>query len=402
MLNNTQIITNVYKILILPFFLMLALGPYPLKIFGFLIDHIATLLLAIVCFLSLIKNSRKQITSLDMILIVYLFSIVPSIISSKDFDLSFERYIISLGYSAIFISITKINFTPANYRLLFYTSLVSVISISILILSLYFYGNYTLDSRFAVASDYQSLAAEGHSTDSGAVDPNMTAMGMVLLFAFCLPGLISIRNNKTRRHMILLFFIITLMLCVLLNSRTGQISTLIISLIICFSKKSISFADKNWLAINFLILLLLFSAYSLYDIYITSITDRYTDMFENERGENGRIDLLTRAVETFFSTTKNIWAGDGYMIWNPHNVYVEHFVNSGFITGILNLILLSGLYFRCVKIAIKKIGSPVFVNVMMIPFLFMLTTYGHTKTFWVGLAFTWILANINFQQVWKL
>lgn len=130
-----------------------------------------------------------------------------------------------------------------------------------------------------------------------------------------------------------------------------------------------------------------------------NMTSRFDGGISGDLSDGGRIPLIIEGWDIFISSTKNIIFGNGYFLLNPHNEYLRNFFDSGLVAGILHLVLLILLYMACRKRALTRMGHSGYVNAIFLSFLFMLSTYGHTKTFWVGLAFSWIVSGIRPNRV---
>ena len=110
---------------------------------------------------------------------------------------------------------------------------------------------------------------------------------------------------------------------------------------------------------------------------------------------DSRIYLIIDGFNIFISSFGTLIFGNGYFLSNPHNEYLRNFIDSGIIAGILHVMLLIYFFKVCRKRALFRMGHSGYVYAVFLPFLFMLGTYGHTKTFWVGLAFTWVVSGIK-------
>jgi hypothetical protein len=379
-----------------PFFIMLGMGPFPFKILGVPVDYLATGLLLSSIFIGASRVDKKHINVIGIILISYVISLYPSVLISSDFDKSLGRYIITMIYALMFLLLLKVNFSNYLYRLHQFVAILIFSFISLACIYIYYFSNYSGLTRFALVNDYSNFDAESYRGESSGVDPNMTAMGLILLLAFSYSGINSIKNTKLK--ILVVFFCLANLLLVLsiFASRTAFISALISFIPIFFSVLSIK-EKKFMLGLAFILVVPMAVIFGgLFDNIVNRFDGGVAAEFDST---DGRISLISDGYHIFTSSFLDFIFGNGYFLSNPHNEYLRNFFDSGVIVGILHLILLIYFFYACRKRAKINMGHSGYVDAMFFPFLFMLGTYGHTKTFWVGLAFTWIVSGIKRQSI---
>lgn len=381
-------------LLSLPFFLMLATGPFPFEVCGLSLDHLATGCLLVAASLGFLVAPRKKVYRIDILLLAYMISLIPSVILSVDFAQSLERYLISILYAVILSIVMRIDFGSRGYRAYSLVSLFVFSIVSLGCIYIYYFSAYSGNVRFALVRDYGNFDVEFYNGASGGVDPNMTAMGLVLLFTFSYQQINRIGNVRIKMlsasFLIVTFFVVLSIFA----SRTAFICALISFFPVLL--KVLSRKQKR----NFLVLVLLMLALMMpfFDGLFNNMIGRFGGSVST-LADDGRIQLMIEGYDIFMSSAKNILFGYGYFTLNPHNEYLRNFFCSGVVSGILYVSLLVSFYIACRNRAKIGIGHSGYVDALFFPFLFMLATYGHTKTFWVGLAFSRIVSGISGNMV---
>lgn len=382
---------------LLGFYLFVAMGPLPVK-FNFIVWHhfftILTSLIILSIFISRGNKNSYNITDLTLITLQIFY--IPSVIFSDDMAESLYRYLLQLGFALTFLMLTKIKIDDEFYGKNYKLSLIALLATSFLIIILFLTTDHTNIYRMALVINYEDLRSFGRQPDN-AVDPNHTGMGLMFLFAFCLPGLHKYHKGFSR---FLWIFIITLLVMIcsaILESRTAMIGILIAILTysrLVYRQNSIYFfpviivGSFLFFAIAFFLLLRL----EIFDLIISRFD--INGIIADATSQDGRIFLLEEAISVFTSNYKTLLWGRGYYLMNPHNDYIKIFVNSGVIAGLLFHAYLLMFYFRIKKNSIKKIKI---FWIVFLPLLFAMTTYGHVKLFWLGLGMSWILSYVNLE-----
>lgn len=210
-----------------PFFLMLAMGPFPFEVLGLPIDHLATAFLFCAAFLGSLSASYKKIRCVDIVLLAYLISLCPSVLLSSDFDQSLERYCISILYAAILYMLMRIDFSARGYNALSFIALLTFFSVTSICLFVYYFSGYSGNVRFALANDYSSFDVGSYNGESRGVDPNMTAVGLVLLFIFSYPRIGLVKSVAYRILMVCLSLICIFIVLSIFASRTAFVCVLL-------------------------------------------------------------------------------------------------------------------------------------------------------------------------------
>ena len=371
----------------------------PFKILGLSVDYLATFLLSVSIFIGASRAIRKNIVSMDIVLIIYIISLFPSVLISPYFDKSMERYLITITYAIIFILLLRVNFTNYLYRLHSFIAIFIFSCVSLVVIYIYNFSDYSGLVRFALVRDYSSFDTETYAGESGGVDPNMTAMGLTFLIAFSYSGIYFIKNIRLKLLVVCFCFINLFLVLSIFASRTAFIAAFISFIPIFFNV--LSTKERKFMII--LTGLLLLPMIVFFSGLFENIANRFDGgVLAEFDSPDSRIYLIIDGYNIFTSSFGNLIFGDGYFMSNPHNEYLRNFIDSGVIVGILHLILLIYFFYVCRKRAVIRMGHSGYVYAIFLPFLFMLGTYGHTKTFWVGLAFTWIVSGIKQENTSKL
>jgi len=390
----------------LPFAFFLALGPFPIYFFSISIENISSLLVGISLAALLLsrrsqQNSRK--ISTNYVLLFFYLSLMPSVLFSSNLDLSASRFFIFSAYFLLFAISININYSLYFYKKIYYISLLSLVIVCLLIIYLYFFSDYSETVRFALASNFDDYANEGQFAESGAVDPNMTAIGLVLTFALCIPGIKTSDNFRFRNFKLVCISCLLLIALWCLQSRTGLIAYSLILVFVHFGKLSKFLTVKVLLFLFvFLIILVSFAILAAGDTaeYWARFDLKYILQYESEPG--GRIDHINRSFSDILTSGKSLILGVGFFTSNPHNEFLRIFRDSGILSGLIFIFFLIIFYLNLKRDAIRLHAKSNFLNASFFPLLFMLTTYGHTKTLWAGLVFSYIVSQVDFYKIENL
>lgn len=379
---------------VFPFFISLAFGPLPFSIFGINTDYIATGLLAALLIIALPHKLVIGRVSVNLLMLSYFLSILPSVIESENISISFYRFIISLGYGLILLLAINVRISLRCYKSVIKIAIFAIYIACFTVIYLYLFSDYSGEIRFLISTDYLD-ALQGIDSSTQTVDPNMTAMGLVMLFSFSLVGILEMIKSKKRFFLIMgISFLITLSI-IILQSRTAMLMLLLMMITLLFFDERIS--KNNRIKIMLVLLISIPIVLSITgEGIINNIIDRFVNLEKYESNDTGRIDLISRAYVEYIYNIKNLVIGKGYMLTNPHNEYLRNFFDSGIIGGFFHL----GFLFVVISTIFRRSklnhGHRIYANLTLLPYLFMLFTYGHTKTFWVGIAFSWIVSRVKF------
>ena len=374
----------------LPFFVLIGLGPLPFTILGLLIDHIFTLALSFSIIVSACAYPLR-FTSLSIAVLIYLLSLVPSVIHAGDLEHSFSRFLITCGYG---VTVAILFCRPrqiVRFEYIVRLAQVALLFSSVIILFFYVLSVFSLNERFSIGAGLE--LALGYVDFK--VDPNTTSMGLVLLFSLCVPYLTRANNNFLKSAGLCLLITLSIIAIVSLASRTAIIAMLILAIIVFLNRQS----SASKLSDKFLFGFVFFVVFFLAD-YV-SLANRFDlNVMQHEANlDTGRFSLIRVAIDEYNQSLWNYLFGMGYAHTNPHNEYLRNFFDSGVFVGFYNVFLLAFVYFSSRKKSICNVGNPYFVDAVALPFFFMLLTYGHTKIYWVGLAFIWLVSCTQRQRV---
>ncbi len=373
--------------------LLVATGPVPITLFGGQVDHVVSALAFGVLALAALRNSRPKNKTLVTLVLLYWLTSVPSIFLSSNMPSAIRGFLVDIGYGGMFLLLTMLN--VRDWRLCRYAALAALITAEILLLYLRLFSDYSETVRFAIATDYASLA-EFSDDDRTHADPNATAIGMVLTFLCALPLLFSATLLRTKvtivAALVLLIYASTLLL-----SRTSTVMISVVLLIVTLSlnRKSgqtyVTSRGGPWIITGMLLVVAMQALIP--DGSFDALWTRFTYITEGEAQPTARIDLMTLALECFLSTPVTVGFGCGYAATNPHNEFLRVLANS----GALAFLVYCAILLRCYLVArnrARRFFRPVpLVEAMFWPFVFALFTYGHTKLYWVGLSLLWLVTD---------
>jgi len=386
-----------------PFAFFLALGPFPIDVYILTAEQLSSLQLFFgLCFLFFTDRNKKNVSQFIIVLLIYFISLLPSVIFSENFEYSYLKIIIFTSYILLFLLLVSINNYNKLYRNIFIYNLLSIYLVCFLIIYLYFYSDYSGEMRFAIAADYHDYKQDAQFSESGAVDPNTTAIGLMLIFAFCLPGILSIKRLLFKNILFITTFCIVILSIWCLQSRTGMVGVLISVSILYFSNNIFSKNEKlilfSILTLTSIVLVIFFNNSIINE---NNIFDRlsWNQIQSEESQSGGRLDHIEQSISSIFSTPENFLFGSGFFTSNPHNEYIRNFRNSGIFSGFLFLFFLAKFFIYCKNRSVRINGHQTYFMAMIAPVFFMLSTYGHTKNLWVGLAFAYIVSNFKLSSL---
>ena len=304
-----------------------------------------------------------------------------------------RSFLVDIGYGGMFLLLTMLN--VRDWRLCRYAALAALITAEILLLYLRLFSDYSETVRFAIATDYASLA-EFSDDDRTHADPNATAIGMVLTFLCALPLLFSTTLLRTKVT-IVVALVFLIYASTLLLSRTSAVMISLVLLIVTLSlnRKSgqtyVTSRGGPWIITG--VLLVVAMQALIPDGSFDALWTRFTYITEGEAQPTARIDLMKSGLECFLSTPITVVFGCGYGATNPHNEFLRVLANS----GALAFFAYCTILLRCYLVArnrARRFLQPVpLVDAIFWPFVVALLTYGHTKLYWVGLALLWLVAD---------
>ncbi len=419
--NVTKTLTTKYnelrillKLILLIFFLgylsFIPTGPYPIFLWnGLKLDHLfllATLTFSVLLFP--FKWSR-EITPILGSVLLFLGIAFTSTLVSVNLSVSLKGFIAALFYAliALFTSLLVFNYVSFIRKFLF----VMAAFAALLILFQYFFFDFGSIGRMALSS-IPRWHPEFEQLGGTYVDPNMTAIGLLLCVIIYMPEYLKRRGTFYSILMLPVsffapFFII-IVACFILLSRTALFSFAVA--IIWGSLYSIITKKRNsWKQIIKKInVIVLFSCLSLFFLFlvepkrVTSLINRVTRFSKDNltESETQRIFYSQQALDTWLNDPKTFTVGNGFFTSNPHNEILRSLSGSG-LFGLLSFLgMFLVFYFKCCHVRPSS-GNYSFSQNALFAYIFIaIQFYGHTKTMWVALTFLLInyLAEMVSQQ----
>ena len=389
-----NIIDNFTYIVFLGYIAFIPSGPYPIPILGTKLDILLGIILLILVVPKILQLKNYYPTVLLMSLWLYLIATFLSVIFSDELLFSTGQWLITLGYIlTCFLAPIAAYHKIQSFRtaLLVIATIVALLLISQAI----FFG---IDNVQRIYLGFDSVSGSSFNNDvnTGAnesiVDPNMTAIGLMMTILFYLPNFADHSFSKQRKIFEVFAFILITLGAILTLSRTAIVSfilsCLITSLVLALDqnklKNSLAAIWKSVKTIS------IFSAFFLV-IYILFPTVRevFIDrlLSSGSQEDSHRISIMSESIEIFQSTDKNIFFGKGFFTTNPHNEILRNLSSSGLIGLITFLVFLSVLYFFIVR-KVKSNYWLSFSATSIYFYIFIATqTYGHTKSMWSAFMF---------------
>ena len=368
--------------LYLCFFISLCLGPVPLNILSLKIDYIITSALLFFSFFYLKKTLTNKFKITVLLFALYIILIFPSVIWSQNFS----RYAITIIYFTLFLfishSVEKSLFI--KYRQI---ALLALMISAVIILYSFFFSGYSHEhGRFRLLLD-PNLWKTGDLADilNNSADPNMTAIGLVMVLSFVTEDLENLSSKKSVFTQ--LSIVITTSVCVaLLQSRTAFLMLLLLGALWLAKNR-----PRTLLRTLFVYSLGIIATYfvivsnHVLTLYFSSLIDRFLNAIVEAKSSTGRIDYLISDFHYWTESIFNFLLGIGYMNSNPHNEFYRNLTNSGLLVGVFFLIILlvyTRTIHRQIRTTYKNDWGIIYLSY---PFFVALSLYGHTKTFWAFL-----------------
>lgn len=377
----------------LPFFLLLAAGPFPLMVFGLLVDHIISALALGAVALQCILQPMKLRTTIGWCVALYLLVLLPSVLRSPELGSALDQYKKTFGYAALFFLFLAMR--RPYVREIRIVSLVAFFGIGALIIYLYNFSDYARVVRFALSADYDRLTTYGPGLEAGNVDPNMTAFGMVLTFLCAFP-LMLVQDKRGLNYLAALAVPVLVYVSAILMSRTAILCVALAAVLYVgrelTSRFSRTFVVRRLSARSVVVLAGVgITLYLLLEQDVVQATlRRFEGIVEQESETTGRLWLMERALNCVLDSVGNVLWGCGYAWSNPHNEFLRDLANSGFFSAASRIALLLTVWLIARRRAAYQFGQSFVVDMTFAVVTVMLLTYGHTKTFWFGLALIWL------------
>lgn len=391
--NSKDIFRNsiVFPLFVL-YILFVPIGPYP-----FFIGPIRfEVIIGIALFFSLIKwipYLRFYPKKLIQSALLFLFIGLLSVVFSEDQNESLYRFFIFLGYICVSflapLALTdKIKFIRKLLFIFgFITALVS--------LYLYFFKGYGHNFRFALGPE-----PLGRGSLKGYIDPNMTAIGLMITLLVYIPNITEHKSNFYKISIETIIFITVFLSVIITLSRTAILSS-VISLFIStfvylyFRKVKLIRFNKYF----FMFLAIFFLVYQISNKILPDKQQLLFSRFEDATENLERASLVLDAIKLTFTDVKVFVIGKGFFLANPHNDIIRFLVTTGFL-GALSLLFFLYCFFIYSVMPCRSVSLLFFGSLVLYFYIFLaIQTYGHTKS--LSIVYMFILFLFIESKVFK-
>lgn len=379
-------------VLLLGYLAFIPTGPFPIPVaVGLNLDVIIGFLL----FLFVVTYSLRIGLYPHVFVLAWLFYLLVvflSAIFSDNFNHSIKYAFIIFGYSAVALLVPVIFVNHASFLRKWLFTVATIVSS--IIIYLYVFHGFADGHRFALGvSDMSRDMAM--SAGLVAIDPNMTAAGLLLSMIVYFPYLF----DDYKRLLLDLFGVTSILLgSVILLSRSamiGFILSIFISYCILLVKRFdfdnvIVFNKKLLVAFPVFIIsipLVVIIGNALFPEIIDSFLGRILRIADDSH----RIDLLVHSWGVFISDIKTILIGGGLMTVNPHNEYLRVLASMGTLGWIGSFLFLLFMFYFSTK-SLSGNHRAIFSAWTIIVFVLVISMfYGYTKLVWVAWMFLLLL-----------
>lgn len=377
----------VFLTFLIAYLAFLPTGPYPLTAGGFRVEY---LLFTAVCVASLplLRSSFSQMTGnyarVQLCSLWYVGTIGLTTVLSSDPESSNRAFATTAGYAYLMLIVPPL--IHQHMQLLRKALLLMAAATACLLLYLNIALGYGTTQRFAL-----SESAEYTPGESSYVDPNMTAIGMLLCLVMSLPLLWSAeKQNWLYKSVYRILLMAVLGASFLFISRTAAFSLVIAIVFGIIRAKGRGLRPATILRRSIPLLILLVGAAIWRKDDLGRVIDRTVNFRDDEVHATSRTDLFQTAWSSWLSGIKTVVIGDGYYTSNPHNELLRTLVGDGLLGLISLLALLFSVYITCCRKYPFTVGQRFNQNALFAFILSAMMTYGHTKTMW--LTFMFLLA----------
>jgi hypothetical protein len=384
-LNNSRLSISLGEFFLLVSFIgymsFIPFGPYPIIIFGSIkLDILFATTTTVLAFCLNISKLHKSLMIIYVSCYLFVSMMFVTTITSTDFEISIRNTVVYIGYLVITIYAPLFLYKYARLlkKILFFVSLIAASTI----LYLYFY-HHTL-GRMHLYN----------------VDPNMTAIGMLMACVIILPEFIICKNKYSLIYYIISLLIIFISAIVLL-SRTA-IGAFFLSVFISFlwnikEITKINSKKKLFKKIGLLISILFLCVFCLYLTrvdFVLQTYDRFVHVLSGAyiySDDFNRVDRIQSSVELWSKDLKTLIFGNGFFTLNPHNEIIRMLSASGLLGLLTYIFLFYAFYVICCKsdhfTSIYLFGQ----RALFVYLLIIIQSYGHSKSLFFG--FTFLLIN---------
>lgn len=378
--------------------LILLLLPLPVFIGGYITEKtgITSILFLLICLTPLFFSQTKNVmTSLNLLVSmsyikVYAFYILLVFISLIYSINKFNGVSILISLLLPFIlGLFMIELDIKRYYKIF--SWYSLFYLMILYIGIpgYFLNYYQLQNRF------------GHYEGDINLNPNSISIFITLI---SISFFNEILNGKSisKRFFYLLPYCISLSLLIATQSRTGVATMLLVVGLSLIQKKTIFSYAANYLGVLFVLIFYLFTintGVKMDSRIIEADLNGREDIWEFAITSN-EDDILTKFVGNGIGSAERLIGNNfqgftsvdsqGYRTANPHNMYLENYLN----LGILGLFLLLSYIVSLLMFMLKKRGNQSTFIALMILLTFAISGFAgnHMRAYFYFVIYTFVIA----------
>ncbi len=387
MQSSISLRARLFLTFLIAYLVFLPTGPYPFFLAGFRVEYV---LFALVCGASLTLLSpihRKLNGSYGgamLCVLVYLMVIGLTTLLSSEPDMSDRAFFTTCGYAYLTLVAPPLIYRHMNVvrqALLWMAGATSIVLV-------YFYSiqGYGSVQRFTLAD-----TAVRTEADTNYVDPNMTAIGLIMCVIIALPLLLGVRQQGgLKRTFNRLTAVAVIGSALFFESRTTVLS-LVIGAIWALLRAGSGVQGMRTAMRRAVVIMAMFVIAGVANWNsVLTVMGRMENTELDTSGENGRIALYKESVQDWMTNDKTLILGNGYFISNPHNEFLRTLVCDGLI-GLTAFVLLPlGVYLVCCRGPLFRTDQILSQNLLFGYIVSAMMTYGHTKTMW--LAYLFLLA----------
>ncbi len=377
-------------------------GPYPLLLKGQRLDHLfayGTLFFSLLVFpFKWPKKLSLLIGSVLFYLIIAFFSTALSI----EPDVSCRGLAVTVGYALIAVTVP---FAIHPYMRPIRVALIMLAAVSgaiVIWAALYEPTAYT--GRFHLSLPFQNVS--GYGLDGkGFVDPNMTAIGLMMCVIVFLQEALTPGKDATfftrfgKPAISIGAFAIIFTAVIILLSRSAVLSFL---LALSWAIGSIGLLKinnfnrgvlKKTALVGTSALLAMLSLVLIKPEFVQTYWGRVARVFQAEfaRTESDRILYFWNTLEAWAANGKTLLLGQGFFTLNPHNEILRTLGGAGLFGLFAFLSIFYVFHSRCCRMRSGTAAYLFTQNMLLAYVAISIQFYGHTKSMWA--AFTFLLAN---------
>jgi hypothetical protein len=365
-------------------------GPYSIPIFGVKLDILFGAMLLLLVLRKITHIGRNYPPTLLIAITLYTMTTFLSCVLSEDLSFSSTQWLNSFGYILVcFLAPLAVHSQIKLFRVL-------LLIFSVLVAGWLIKTGISQPAEAArrIYLGFDAVTnARFNAENTESIDPNMTAMGLMMSILIYIPNLREKNINKIVRVCEFASFAIITLGVTFTMSRTGIVSLLgsclLSGLIVSIRTGKIDLMIQNFLKLFMIIGFFTFLGYG-----VSLLAPSISNAFINRLGEGNdadRIFIMMDGIHTFLESDKNIVIGKGFFLTNPHNELLRSLSSSGLL-GLFSFIsFLSALYMTVVR-KIQVDYYLAFGSTALFFFIFLaIQTYGHTKSMWSAFMFLLVL-----------